>query len=198
VLQAMLRHVKPRRMIEIGSGYSSLVTAQVNREFLGSKMRFTCIEPHPFDFLLAGVPGISELHVQEIQDVPLEMFEGLNSGDVLFVDTSHALKTGGDVSWIYNQILPRLDGGVVVHLHDIFLPGEYPERWVLEGWGWNEMYLVQSFLAFNEAFEILFGVHYMIQKHWKALRKAFPRLSKKRAFWCSALWIRRATRGPRR
>jgi predicted O-methyltransferase YrrM len=191
VLQALLRHLKPARMIEIGSGYSSLVSARVNREFLGGKMRFTCIEPNPRDFLVEGVPGISDLHVQEVQEVPLELYDELGDGDVLFIDTSHTVKTGGDVSWIYNQILPRVNPGVVVHLHDIFLPGDYPEQWVVEGWGWNEMYLVQSFLAFNSAFEIMFGVRWMIQNHWDALLKAFPGLTEARAEWTSALWIRR-------
>jgi superfamily II DNA or RNA helicase/predicted O-methyltransferase YrrM len=191
VLQALLRNLKPTRMIEIGSGYSSLVSARVNREFLRGKMRFTCIEPNPRDFLVAGVPGISDLHVQEVQDVPLELYGELEDGDVLFIDTSHTVKTGGDVSWIYNQILPRLNPGVVVHLHDIFMPGDYPEQWVVEGWGWNETYLVQSFLAFNSAFEILFGVRWMIQNHWDALVKAFPGLTEARAEWTSALWIRR-------
>jgi len=178
-------------MIEIGSGYSSLVSARVNREFLGGTMRFTCIEPNPREFLLEGVPGITDLHVQEVQDVPLDLYEELEDGDVLFIDTSHTVKTGGDVSWIYNQILPRLKPGVVVHLHDIFLPGDYPEQWVVEAWGWNEMYLVQSFLAFNSAFEILFGVRWMIQHHWGELVKAFPGLTEARAEWTSALWIRR-------
>jgi len=191
VLQALLRELKPARMIEIGSGYSSLVSARVNREFLGGTMRFTCIEPNPREFLLEGVPGITDLHVQEVQDVPLDLYEELEDGDVLFIDTSHTVKTGGDVSWIYNQILPRLKPGVVVHLHDIFLPGDYPEQWVVEAWGWNEMYLVQSFLAFNSAFEILFGVRWMIQYHWGELVKAFPGLTEARAEWTSALWIRR-------
>jgi hypothetical protein len=173
------------------------VSARVNREFLGGKMRFTCIEPHPRDFLVEGVPGITDLHVQEVQDVPLELYGELGDGDVLFIDTSHTVKTGGDVDWIYNQILPRLDPGVVVHLHDIFMPGDYPEQWVVEGWGWNETYLVQSFLAFNSAFEILFGVRWMIQNHWNELVKAFPGLTEARAEWTSALWIRR-TGGKRR
>ena len=97
ILQALLRHLRPKRMIEIGSGYSSLLAAQVNREFLDEQMRFTCIEPHPRPFLLEGVPGITDLRVEEAQDVPLDFFDELGEGDVLFVDTSHAVKTGGEL-----------------------------------------------------------------------------------------------------
>ena len=94
VLEGFLRYLRPRRMIEVGSGFSSLVTARVNREFLGGSMRFTCIEPYPRAFLQAGVPGISELRVEQVQQTPLEVFEALGEGDVLFIDTSHTVKTG--------------------------------------------------------------------------------------------------------
>jgi hypothetical protein len=106
VLEGMLRHLQPARMIEIGSGYSSLVSARVNRELLDGSMTFTCIEPYPRDFLLRGVPGISGLRVEQVQDTPLSVFEELQEGDVLFVDTAHTVKTGGDVAWIFGEILP--------------------------------------------------------------------------------------------
>lgn len=193
VLQAMLRHLRPRRMIEVGCGYSSLVTAQVNRDFLDGQMRFTCIDPYPPDFLAPGVPGISDLRTEEIQATPLELFEELEENDVVFIDTSHTVKTGGDVPWIYHQIFPRLKRGVLVHVHDMFLPGEYPSSWVLEGWGWNEIYLMQSFLDFNSAFEVAFSVHWMLQNHPEALREAFPDLSERetKLYSSASLWIRR-------
>ena len=121
VLQAMLRHLEPARIIEVGSGYSSLVTARVNREFFGGRARFTCIDPNPKPFLKGGVGGITDVRGEEVQDTPLELFDGLAAGDVLFIDTSHTVKTDGEVPWIYNQVLPRLGPGVVVHLHDAFL-----------------------------------------------------------------------------
>jgi SAM-dependent methyltransferase/predicted O-methyltransferase YrrM len=177
ILQAMLRHLRPTRMIEVGSGYSSLLTAKVNRDFLDGQMQFTCIEPYPRDFLLEGVPGISDLRIEEVQDTPLQVFEELGDGDVLFVDTSHTVKTGGEVPWLFSQVMPRLNPGVVVHIHDIFLPGDYPKRWVLEeGRNWNEIYLVESFLAFNSGFEVLFGAQWMIQNHPEALLEVFPDL----------------------
>jgi peptidoglycan/LPS O-acetylase OafA/YrhL/predicted O-methyltransferase YrrM len=173
ILAAMLRHLRPARMIEIGSGFSSLVTARVNREEFARSMHFTCVEPYPRDFLTAGVDGISELREELIQDSPLDLFAKLATNDILFIDTSHTVKTGGDVTWIFHEIIPRLKVGVVVHVHDFFLPLEYPETWVLEGRGWNETYLVRSFLSYNSAFEVLLGTQYMLENHPDAIANAF-------------------------
>src|SRR5688500_7865204 len=106
VLQAMLRHLEPARMIEVGCGFSSLVTARVNREIFGERMRLTCIDPVIRPSLQGGVRGITEIRQEEIQDTPLDLFAELNAGDFLFIDTSHTVKTGGDVPWIFNRILP--------------------------------------------------------------------------------------------
>ena len=191
ILQAFLRHLRPKRVIEVGSGYSSLVTARVNRDFFDGGIEFTAIDPYPLDFLRPGVSGLTALRAEEVQDTPLELFEQLGVNDVLFIDTSHVVKTGGDVPWIYNQILPRLRTGVVVHLHEGFLPWDYPQSWVLQGRGWNELYMMQSFLAWNSAFEIMFGTHWMIRKHWDLLRQAFPDLVDDDRQRGSSLWIRR-------
>jgi predicted O-methyltransferase YrrM len=190
VLEALLRHVRPRRMIEVGSGFSSLITARVNREFLGGALDFTCIEPFPRDFL-ADVPGIGALVARKVQDVELDLYARLGDGDVLFIDTSHTIKTGGDVPWIFHEILPRLAPGVVVHIHDVFLPREYPELWVSEGWGWTEQYLVQSFLMFNDAFEVTFGTRWMIEHHQDLLHAAFPGYAGHELEGGSSLWLRR-------
>jgi predicted O-methyltransferase YrrM len=191
VLEGFLRHLRPSRMIEIGSGFSSLISARVNRELLDNTMHFTCIEPYPREFLMAGVRGISELRVEEVQDTPLSMFEQLRADDVLFVDTAHTVKTGGDVAWIYGEVIPRLRPGVVVHIHDAFLPGEYPKSWVLEGWGWNEIYLLKAFLAFNSAFEVLFGVQWMLQNEPYLVDAAVPEYRHYRHRQGAALWVRR-------
>lgn len=190
-LEALIRHRAPRRMIEVGSGFSSLVSAHVNREYLNGTMEFTCIEPYPRDFLVDGVDGITGLRVEKIQDTPLELFEELEAGDVLFVDTSHTVKTGGDVPWIYGEILPRLASGVAVHMHDICIPGDYPPEWVLQGWGWNESYLVRAFLTFNCEFSILFSSPLMVQRHPEALLSAFPGLTEHLERAGSSLWIER-------
>ena len=191
VLEAMLRHFQPRNMIEVGSGFSTLVSARVNRELLGGQTHLTCIEPNPRQFLLDGVPGVSALRVEQVQDTPLDLFTELHANDVLFIDTSHVVKTGGDVTWLYHEILPRLSVGVVVHIHDVFLPREYPESWVMEGWGWNEAYLVRSFLSFNHAFEIIWGTQYMLDYHKPELFAAFPCLNRYGTRGGSSFWIRR-------
>ena len=125
------------------------------------------------------------------------------TGDVLFVDTAHTVKTGGDVVWIFQEIIPRLAPGVFVHIHDMFMPGEYPEPWVMEGWGWNETYLVRSFLSFNSEFEIVWGQQYMLHHQRAEVLGAFPGVGRRRQR-CGALdpakprLIDRESRGPSR
>lgn len=115
----------------------------------------------------------------------------LEKDDILFIDTSHTVKTGGDVTWIFHEVVPRLAPGVLVHIHDMFLPGEYPEPWVMEGWGWNEAYLVRSFLTFNNAFEIIWGTVYMIMNHHDDVLAAFPGVLRYLTSGGGSLWIRR-------
>jgi predicted O-methyltransferase YrrM len=194
VFEGMLRHLRPRRMIEVGCGFSTLVSARVNRDELRGSMELTCIDPYPKPFLRNGdLAGVTGLRPEKVEDAPLELFENLAAGDVLFIDTSHTVKTGGDVTWLFNEILPRLRPGVVVHIHDIFLPYEYPESWVLEGNGWNEMYLVQSFLLFNNAFEILWGAAYMLAHHPDDVIAAFPEFQQYASMAGGSLWIQRSS-----
>jgi SAM-dependent methyltransferase/predicted O-methyltransferase YrrM len=191
VLEGLVRHAGPKRMIEVGCGYSTLVSARVNREHLNGAMRLTCIEPDPREFLQAGVPGVSDLRIEKIQETPLEVFDELGENDVLFIDTSHTVKTGGDVTWIFGEIIPRLRIGVYVHVHDVFLPGEYPEDWVLEGWGWNEVYLVRAFLSFNDAFDVVWGAQYMLNRHPGEVLAAFPGQAEYLDRGGGSLWLRR-------
>jgi Methyltransferase domain len=190
-LQGVLRHVRPARIIEVGCGWSSLVTARVNREHLGGAARFTCIEPYPQDFLGDGIDGLTELVVAPVQDVPIERFLELRSGDVLFIDTSHVVKTGNDVRFLYHEVLPRLEPGVVVHVHDIFLPWDYPQDWVLAGRGWNEQYLLQSFLTFNDRFEVMLGVAWMAAFHPDELAAAAAPSGATLAHGGGSIWLRR-------
>ena len=160
-LFVMLRMLRPKRMIEIGCGFSSLLTADVNRRFLDNRLVFTCIDPYPSDVLFKEVPGIYTLIDRKVEDVPLSLFESLTYGDILFIDSSHVSKTGSDVNHIYFEILPRLPLGVIIHIHDIFLPADYPKEWAVnEGRSWNEQYLVRALLMFSNAFEVIFGCSY--------------------------------------
>ena len=191
MLQAMLRHFRPRRMIEIGCGWSSLVSARVNREHLAGALDLTCIEPYPPDFLGDGIEGISRLIESPVEEVPLETLLALDAGDFLFIDSSHTVKTGGDVVFLLQEVLPRLAPGVVVHIHDIFLPWDYPPDWVMSGRAWNEQYAVRAFLSFNSAFEILLGVGWLSQFHPAALAAALPGYPQDYRDGGGSLWLRR-------
>jgi Methyltransferase domain len=190
VLFCMLRHFKPSRVVEIGSGYSSLITAEVNRRFRSGAMEFTCVEPYPRQFLIDGVPGVTSLVRKKVQQAEPSLFSGLGSGDILFIDTSHVVKAGSDVNYLFFEILPSLQPGVLVHIHDIFLPDEYPKRWVLdEGRNWNEQYLVRAFLQYNEAFEIVWSSYYMCTRHAAETLAVFPRFREYGGG--GSLWLRR-------
>ncbi len=191
MLQAMLRHFRPQRVIEVGCGWSSLVTARVNREYFDGSINFTCIEPYPPDFLGDGVDGVSQLIVSPVEQVPVDTFLALRAGDVLFIDTSHTVKTGGDVVFLLQEVLPRLADGVVVHIHDIFLPWDYPKEWVMTGRAWNEQYAVRAFLAFNAAFEILLGVGWMSYFQSDIFAAVLPGYPELYPDGGGSLWIRR-------
>ncbi|MCY7353821.1 MAG: class I SAM-dependent methyltransferase [Lysobacter sp.] len=156
-LFVLLCELQPRRIVEAGSGFSTLLMVDVRNRFLAPGARIECIEPYPREFLLDPTYGIS-LVQKKIQDVPLSYFESIEAGDFLFIDTSHVCKTGSDVNYLFLKILPRLRPGVYVHVHDIFLPEEYPFRWVIEeNRSWNEQYLLQAFLINNPKVKVLFG-----------------------------------------
>jgi hypothetical protein len=198
VLQGMLRHFRPRRMIEVGCGWSSLLTARINREYLDGKLHFTCIEPYPPDFLTGGVDGISLLIASPVEEVGIEPFLELGEGDVLFIDSSHTVKTGGDVQFLYAEVLPRLARGVVVHIHDIGLPRDYPPEWVLVGRAWNEQYLVASFLAFNSDFRVLLGVSWLSVHQLEMLAATLPNYPDGYGDGGASLWIQRTSGMPPR
>ncbi|RZI85428.1 MAG: class I SAM-dependent methyltransferase [Microbacterium sp.] len=169
-LYYMLREHKPKRYLEVGSGLSTYYTslaAKKNAEE-GSPLQITCIEPYPFDSLRT-IEGF-ELIEGFVQDVPLERFEELEAGDVLFIDSSHALKIDSDVAFLFMEALPRVKPGVIVHIHDIHFPYNHPfpadfwlfgERWPVY---WQEVMVVQAFLAFNESFEVLLSTP-MVRHH---------------------------------
>lgn len=190
-LYALLRHNRPRRLLEVGSGYSSAATLDVNQRFLGGSMSCTFVEPHPelLESLLA--PGDRErirIVPAGLQDAPAELFQELGAGDVLFIDSTHVLKTGSDVCHLLFQVLPALAPGVVIHIHDIYYPFEYPREWVFQGRAWNEAYALRAFLQYNERFEILYFNHFMRLFHGEALAQAMPRCH---AHAGSSLWLRK-------
>ena len=161
MLFALMQLWRPARIIEVGSGYSTLLMEDVNRRLLGGTTQITSIEPYPRPFMqLLGKRGITLIE-QKLQDVSFDHFTGLQAGDVLFIDSSHVVKTGSDVNALVFDVLPRLSAGVRIHFHDIFLPHEYPKSWVCEGRSWNEQYLVRALLQFGaNHFRVLFSSAY--------------------------------------
>ncbi len=190
-LFVMLRALRPRRMIEIGSGFSSLLTADVNRRFLDNSIDFTCIEPYPREFLRQGIGGITRLLEERVERVPLELFEQLQAGDLLFIDSSHVAKTGSDVNYLVFEVLPRLQPGVIVHIHDIFLPHEYPREWVIaDNRSWNEQYVVRALLMYSNAFSVLFGCSYAFHRFPEKVIAALAH-PKGHGFGGGSLWLTR-------
>jgi hypothetical protein len=126
-----------------------------------------------------------------MQDIDLAVFRGLAPGDVLFIDSSHVHKLGSDVQYAFSRILPELRPGVYVHFHDIFLPSEYPEDWVRHRrLFWNEQHILENFLAFNTAFEVIWSGSYMHLHHSDHLVEAFPTY-RPESNWPGSFWIRR-------
>lgn len=195
ILYCMIRHFRPRRIIEIGSGYSTLLTAQAllrnGQDDDGYSCELIAVEPHPGPSLRAGFPGLSRLIAKNVQDVPLSEFDRLTANDILFIDSTHVLRIGGDVQYEYLEVLPRLRKGVLVHVHDIFLPAEYPKDWVLRLHRfWTEQYLLQAFLTFNESFEVLWAGSWMHLRHPDKLEAAFSSYSRDER-WPGSFWMRK-------
>jgi predicted O-methyltransferase YrrM len=190
-LFVLLQAWRPQRIIEVGSGYSSLLMADINERLLDRSCRITCIEPYPRPFLQRPIAGLSEVIVQKVQEVPLETFESLEAGDILFIDSSHVSKTGSDVNYLYFEVLPRLRDGVRIHIHDIFLPSDYPKEWVLQDQrSWNEQYLLRALLMHSHGFVIEFGCNYAWFRFQDEVSRALA-FADGRAFGGGSIWLRR-------
>jgi predicted O-methyltransferase YrrM len=187
VAYCMVRHFRPRLIIEVGSGFSSLILGDAAAR--NNNSRLICVEPFPREFLREGFPGLQTLIEKKVQEIDLDFFSQLKSGDVLFIDSSHTVKIGGDVNYLFLEVLPRLKPGVIVHVHDIFLPFEYRRDWVLDEFRfWTEQYLLQAFLMFNSEFEVLMANSYLNHYHCEDLKTAFPDLP---SWGGGSFWIRR-------
>ncbi|GMV45421.1 MAG: hypothetical protein AMXMBFR66_08190 [Pseudomonadota bacterium] len=176
-LYSMLRHQPPKRIVEVGSGYSSALMLDTNDRHLGHRVAFTFVEPHPErleSLLWEGDRAHATVLRQPVQATPLSVFQELEAGDILFVDSSHVSKTGSDVNFLLFEVLPRLASGVRVHFHDIFYPFEYPKEWVREGVAWNEAYLLRAFLQYNPAFRIEFFVSYVVRHMRERVARSIP------------------------
>jgi predicted O-methyltransferase YrrM len=192
-LHTMLRHLRPSRVIEVGSGYTSALTLDTNEHFLENRVTCTFIEPHP-ELLLSLLTDddrrTARVIRSRLQDVDLAVFDELEAGDILFIDSTHVSKVNSDVNRLFFEILPRLAPGTLVHLHDVFPSFEYPLDWLRNGRAWNEQYVLRAFLQFNATFTIrLFGSH-MIQRHPDWFRMNMPLCLKNPG---GAFWMQRVT-----
>lgn len=174
-LHAVLRYYKSERVIEVGSGVSTyciLAALAMNKDQSGKAASFVSIEPYP-SFQLRSEEAV-RLIMRPVQQVPFDEFQRLQSGDLLFIDSSHAVKTGSDVNYLILEVLPRLNRGVIVHLHDIYFPYDY-QRDVLDTvFHWSETSLLRAFLIHNSRVEIIFCLSQLHYDRPNALREVFP------------------------
>ena len=183
---ALIRHLKPRRIIEIGGGYS---TQLANKALtINGSGALTCIEPYPERLNGAG-PNV-ELIQKRVEEIDAGFFSCLAANDMLFIDSSHTVKFGSDVCYEFLEILPRLAPGVWVHVHDIFFPHDYPAEWLIDRrLALNEQYLLEAFLSFNEQFQVTLANYWLCLDH----RHEAQRLWSNTASSASSFWMRRVT-----
>jgi len=191
-LFSMLLAFRPKRVIEVGCGHSSCLLLDTNEMFFHNAIQLTLIDPSLEDvrslFGYKGA-GTAHLYAQKLQDVPLSVFEALEANDILFLDSSHVCKTGSDVNRYVFHILPLLKPGVLIHIHDILYPFEYPESWVIEERrSWNEAYVVRAFLQYNASFEIVYWTNFVWHHFQDDLRTLMPLCIENEG---GSLWLRR-------
>ncbi|MEW6133075.1 MAG: class I SAM-dependent methyltransferase [Pseudomonadota bacterium] len=192
ILHAMLRRFKPKRLVEVGSGYSSACAVDTIDRYLGGNVEVSFVEPYPA--LLQRLLGEEtaqrfKIHATTVQKADMGIFESLDSGDFLFIDSTHVMKTGSDVCHEFFNILPALKPGVFIHFHDMFWPFEYGKKWVLEeNRSWNEIYGLRAFLMYNDAFEVVFFNDYFV-KHCRSMIEAdYPTMLKNSG---GSIWLRK-------
>lgn len=189
-LAAIMRENQPRRYIEVGCGYSSCAAIDINERYCRGRVEMTFLDPHP-ETLLDLLPEESHYRLavrrSKLQDAPLGMFASLAAGDILFIDSSHVAKTGSDVLDYLFRIFPALAPGVLIHVHDIFFPFEYPEAWIAgQNRSWNEAYFLRAFLEANPRYKVLFFSDWIYKCRRALLSQAMPLCVTHRG---GSLWI---------
>ena len=179
ILSAMLQRLQPKRLIEVGSGYSSACTLDTIDRFFARPCEITFIGTRD---------GVTILD-RPVQEVPLALFDELEAGDVLFIDSTHVVRTGSDVCFELFDILPRLARGVVVHFHDMFWPFEYPREWIVdENRSWNELYTVRAFLTNQSDWRIVFFNDYFRRFEADLIASTYPQFMRNSG---GALWLQK-------
>jgi len=189
VYYSFIREFKPSVVVEVGSGYSSLMAAKALVE--NKKGMLKCVEPYPYEFLKKGFKGLTNLIEKRVQDVDVDVFMEMKKNDILFIDNTHVCKTGSDVNYLILEILPILNPGVIIHFHDIYLPYEYPKSWLIDKkLFWNEQYLLNAFMMFNNSFEVMLTNFLIGRKHVGKFKNAFPCIANY-AEGGGSFWIRK-------
>lgn len=195
LLYGVIRRFAPSRVVEFGAGFSTLVAsaAAAANAREGRSTAVISYDPYAIAPPPGSVPGLAELRPLAAQDVPLEDLTSLAAGDVLFIDSSHTVKIGGDVVHLLCEVMPRLRPGVLVHLHDIYLPWHYPREWVSRHrWYWAEQYLLQALLCDSDAWEVLVAAHALSRLRGAELARLIPNLAGSPP--PLSFWLRRAVR----
>ena len=191
-LYGIMRTCRPRRIIEVGLGFSSGAMLEINDRFLDGKVQFTFIEPNPDRLNECITPDDRKrcrFINKPVQEVSFAAFETLEANDILFIDSSHVGKIGSDVSYLLFNVLPRLKSGVIVHVHDINWPFEYPKAFYDLGRAWNEVHLLRAFLMYNSAFRVVFWGGYAAHRFGDYLHQHLPRFM---AQVPASIWLQRA------
>lgn len=198
-LHTIIRSLKPKRIIEIGSGNSSKIISkalEINQSENGRKSVYDIIDPYPASHVKKRLIKFNRLIDKGVEAIEPDYFAKLEENDILFIDSSHSVKIGGDVNHLFLDILPILKPGVVVHIHDINLPYEYPKAYATNEvfrQFWTEQYLLQAFLSCNKEFEILLGMAYLMKDHIESFKKSFPFYDSKIDLGSGSFWIKKKT-----
>ncbi len=183
----LVRNLKPRRIIEIGSGFTTLlcVNAVEKNHQEGAETHVTCIEPFEMKWL-EGIKNISLIR-ESVEKVDPSVFASLQENDILFIDSSHIIRPENDVLFEYLELLPSLPKGVIIHIHDIFTPRHYRIEWLKDELRlWNEQYLLEAFLYYNDSFEILYSLNHLKNEAFEATQKTLSHItpeSEPASFW---------------
>jgi len=188
-LFCMMHHFRPKKIVEVGSGFSSALMLDVDAQHLGKSLELVCIDPEPgrlVSFLRKDDKHVTVVSVQVEEMINDAIFRSLRPNDILFIDSSHVIKYGNDLAKLFWDVLPVLEPGVLVHFHDIFYPFEYPDEWLQKGIFWSECYLLRALLTDNPTYRIELFSDYIERFHPDALRSVTPR-------WVGggSLWLRK-------
>jgi predicted O-methyltransferase YrrM len=179
-LYNMIRHLKPANIIEIGSGFSTLMALKAIEKNKSENATYNsnmmCVEPYEMAWLEKTDAVVIR---KKVEDIEMSFFEKLEANDILFIDSSHIIRPQGDVLFIYLRILPVIKPGVYIHIHDIFTPKDYLDEWIYKNIRlWNEQYLVEAFLSYNEHFKITGALNFLRHNYYNEFSSKCPILKK--------------------